>query len=198
MKRTNSILLPLLLSVALLLTGCGAGNTTKGNPSSTPSGSPTAANSATTSTTTPGDCPTENTRSFAKTRFVADVGLAAGTFRRYILKPYQAGKFQSGADGRLTAMLKAGVVAAIDAKLINNAIENAKANPTLCKVLVGPLTQVAQTLPGIKDKILKGDFASVLSIESLLATVLGTAKQHGLSITPNGDLNSATQAQNAS
>lgn len=198
MKRTSSILLPMILSVALLLTGCGGGNTTKSNSSATPSGSPTATNSATTSTTTPGDCPTENTRSFAKTRFVADIGLAAGTFRRYILKPYQAGKFQSGADGRVTAMLKAGVVAAIDAKLIKNAIENAKANPTLCKVLVGPLTQVSEALPGIKDKILKGDFASILSIEALLGTILGTAKQHGLSISPNGDLKSATRAQNAS
>ena len=184
--------------MALLLTGCGAGNTTKSNTSTTPSGSPTAANSATTSTTTPGDCPTENTRSFAKTRFVADIGLVAGTFHRYIVQPNQAGKFKSDADGRLTAMLKAGIVAAIDAKLVTNAIENAKANPTLCKALVGPLTQLADTLPGLKDKILKGDLASVMSIQTILETIMGTAKKHGLNITPNDDLNSATQAQNAS
>ena len=55
-----------------------------------------AANSAAaaTATATPGACPTKNTESFAKTKFVADVALAGGAFKRYIYTPAKAGKFK--------------------------------------------------------------------------------------------------------
>src|SRR6185437_12863956 len=42
----------------------------------------------------PGACPTSNTKSFAKTRFVADIALAGGAFKRYIYSPAKAGKFK--------------------------------------------------------------------------------------------------------
>jgi hypothetical protein len=42
-------------------------------------------------------CPTSNTKSFAKTKFVLHAGLAFGAFHRYLYKPYQAGTFNKGA-----------------------------------------------------------------------------------------------------
>ncbi|HET6193518.1 MAG TPA: hypothetical protein VFE59_41675, partial [Trebonia sp.] len=43
---------------------------------------------------TPAACPTKNTESFAKTKFVADVAIAGGAFKRYIYTPAKDGKFK--------------------------------------------------------------------------------------------------------
>lgn len=48
---------------------------------------------------------------FARTKFVLHAGLAYGAFHRYILKPYRAGAFRKGADGRTKALVKAGAAA---------------------------------------------------------------------------------------
>ncbi len=48
---------------------------------------------------------------FAKTKFLLHSGLAFGSFHRYILKPYRAGKFQKGTPGRTKALVKAGAAA---------------------------------------------------------------------------------------
>ena len=45
-------------------------------------------------TSTPAACPTKNTESFAKTKFVADVAIAGGAFKRYIYTPAKDGKFK--------------------------------------------------------------------------------------------------------
>jgi hypothetical protein len=45
---------------------------------------------------------------FAKTKFLVHVGLAFGSFHRYIYKPFRAGAFKSGAPGRIKALAKAG------------------------------------------------------------------------------------------
>jgi len=84
---------------ALVLVGCGkstatsAGSSSAGVTSSVPAAG--AAGGAGTSgsgpTTSAGGCPTSNTKSFAKSKFVLHVGLAAGTFHRYLYKPFKAG-----------------------------------------------------------------------------------------------------------
>ncbi|MBO0691872.1 MAG: hypothetical protein J2P58_03150, partial [Acidimicrobiaceae bacterium] len=43
----------------------------------------------------PGTCPTHNTTSFAKTKFVLHSALAFGAFHRYIYKPFRSGSFSS-------------------------------------------------------------------------------------------------------
>jgi hypothetical protein len=48
---------------------------------------------------------------FAKTKFVLHSGLAFGAFHRYILRPYQAAKFQKGTPGRTKALVEAGAAA---------------------------------------------------------------------------------------
>jgi hypothetical protein len=64
-------------------------------------------------TSTPAACPTKNTESFAKTKFVADVAIAGGAFKRYIYTPAKDGKFKKGANGRVLAFIKAAAAGAL-------------------------------------------------------------------------------------
>ena len=66
-------------------------------------------------------------------RLLADLALAYGAFHRYLYRPYQAGMFRKGADGRVKAIIKAGLATAAIIKLLSNAEKNAAADPTLCK-----------------------------------------------------------------
>src|ERR1700758_4929048 len=73
---------------------------------STNAASATGAAASVAATSTPGACPTKNTESFAKTKFVADVAIAGGAFKRYIYTPAKDGKFKKGANGRVLAFVK--------------------------------------------------------------------------------------------
>jgi hypothetical protein len=96
--------LSIILVIALLAftAACSSSSSTTVN-----SASATGNNVA--ASVTPGTCPTENTKSFAKTRFVADVALAGGAFKRYIYSPAKAGQFKKGANGKVLALVKAAV-----------------------------------------------------------------------------------------
>ncbi|MDP9436506.1 MAG: hypothetical protein M3P93_15465 [Actinomycetota bacterium] len=154
MRRT---LTALLLSV-LLLAGCG-GSTDSTGDTGTGTGTGTGtAPTARAASASPAACPTENTRAFAKTRFVADIGGAAFLVRRYIYRPYQAGQFQQGAQGRTLALVKAAAAAAASAKLLSNAAENARANPTLCRTVAQPLENLTGTLNGLVGSLRNGSF----------------------------------------
>jgi len=174
-------LLPALaLVLALVLGGCGGGGSTESGASSPAStaASPTGGASATA-------CPTENTRSFAKTRFVADLGGALFLLNRYIVNPYQKGSFTKGADGRTAALIKAGLAAAATAKLVSNARENAKANPTLCKTIAAPLDQLAASLNGVVDGLKSGslDAGAIGGLSGLLGSLKQKAAEAGVPVT---------------
>ena len=124
-------------------------------------------------------------------RFVADVGLAAGTFHRWIYKPYQEGAFQQGAQGRRTAIAKAVAVAALDVKLISNAYENVKADPQLCQAIGGPLGRLKDQTTTMKDQITKGDLSSIAATEALVSAVLGSSQKAGLPIEETTDQSKA-------
>ena len=136
-----------------------------------------------TGTDTASGCPTSNTRAFAKTRLVADLGIVAGTFHRYLYKPWQAGSFNKGANGRTLAIVKAAGAAALDAKLLLNATENIKANPTLCKVLVQPMTQLEGKLAGFKSQALAGNLGFIGDAQQAVTTIEQQARTAGLPIT---------------
>ncbi len=178
-----------VIVATLALSACGgstpsAGATVAGTASSTASAGSTAS----------GPCPTSNTRDFAKTRFVADVGLAAGTFHHWIYLPYKAGSFDKGAKGRLTALVKAGAVALVDAKLIDNAYKNAEASPALCTALVAPLGRLDARLSSLKGQLLTGNVSGLGGVDGLVKQVESAAAGKGLSITENADLGAAQSA----
>lgn len=155
------------------LTACGSSSGTTATSSDTTSAVSTAA---------PTDCPTTNDRAFAKTRFVADVGLIVGTFHHWIWKPYKAGTFQKGAKGRTFALIKAGATALLIAKLTDNAVKNAKASPLLCKSIGGPLSAAATKMHALKDQLKSGNFGELATINSMFATVTSVMAAAGLHV----------------
>lgn len=216
--RTNRAMIAIptaLLSVSLLA-GCGdkasktasdatssAGNAassaTSGasnGASSATDGASSGASSATNSSDTSNSstsCPTTNSKSFAKTRFVTDLGLTAGTFHRYIYKPYQAGEFAKGQvmHHKMDAV-QAGAAAALDVKLLKNATENAKANPTLCNHVAQPLSDAMGKLKGINtSSLMSGNIGAIAGAESAIQSALSGSKSTTGNIAENSNLSQA-------
>jgi hypothetical protein len=170
-----------ILVIALLAftAACSSSSSTVNNSSAT--GSNVAASA------TPGSCPTENTKSFAKTRFVADVALAGGAFKRYIYSPAKAGKFQKGAHGKVLALVKAAAAGAFTINRLNAAKNAAEANPTLCKLLVAPMAKFSAAVSGLVGKAKSGsiDPSDVTSGNDFLNDLHGAASQGGAAFTDN-------------
>lgn len=124
-------------------------------------------------------CPTDNTRAFPKVRFVADLGLAFGSFKHWIYTPYKEGKFEKGADGRTLALVKAGGAALLTAHLLKNASENVKADPTLCGLVGKPVAQLADATSNLKSKIVHGDFGSLTSIFASVTSLSALMNKSG-------------------
>lgn len=113
--------------------------------------------------------------------------MAIGTFHRYLWKPYQAGSFKKGANGRIKALLKGGATAALDVKLLHNAQKNIKANPTLCKKLYVPMSQAIAKLDSIKSNVIHGDLSGLGAANGLLGGVLSKGNSNGAGITQSTD-----------
>ena len=137
-------------------------------------------------------CPSSNTIAFAKTKFVLHAGLAFGAFHRYLYKPFQAGTFKKGADGRVGAFIKGGLAALFIKREVRLASEDVKANPTLCKAIAAPLSKLGNTVQAAFDKLKGGDASGVTDANSLISTVEDASKQDSVDITENdsGDLTS--------
>ncbi|MEU6314257.1 hypothetical protein [Streptomyces sp. NPDC047014] len=104
---------------------------------------------------TPSPSTSAEKQKFAKTRFVANAGLAAGATYQWIVKPYRDGKFKKGAKGRTFALVKAGLAGAFAYNRLKAATENAKGDPLLSKAMV-PLTAGIESLKGLATKLRKG------------------------------------------
>ena len=176
MLRTMAV----ALSIALFafVAGC----------SSSPSTSP-AANGTSTSTATAGTyaapCPTKATKHFAKTRFVLDVGLAAGAFRKWIYNPWKAGTFHKGANGRVAAMVKAGVAGVFVVSRLHAAKTLAQSDPLLCKVMIAPINKFTASVQGLVGKSKAGtlDPADVASSSSSLDQLKSASSGAGAPVT---------------
>ena len=136
---------------------------------------------------TPGTCPTANTKSFAKTKFVADVALAGGAFKRYIYSPAKAGKFKKGASGKVLALVKAAAAGAFTVNRLDAAKNAAQANPTLCKLLAAPIAKFSAAVSGLIGKAKSGsiDPSDVNSGNGFLDDLHSAASQGGAAFTDN-------------
>ncbi|MFJ3764891.1 hypothetical protein ACIPQJ_12565 [Streptomyces sp. NPDC090082] len=158
----------LLLSCALLLTTAACNDDDKTSASS--SATPTASASF-------------EQQKLAKTRFVANAGLAAGATYQWIVKPYRAGKFKKGADGRTFALVKAGLAGAFTYNRLKAAVNNAKGDPLLSKA-VAPLTAGIDSLKDLGTKLRKGEVgdADVGAFESVINSVKEAGKSAGAEV----------------
>jgi hypothetical protein len=195
-RRLSALVLVVVMAVA----GCGSSKTAStavpsaaGASASAAAGavagaSPlasTGSSMAPTAAAAAASCPSSNSRSFAKTRFVADLGGAAFLIRRYIYQPYTRGSFIKGHPGRTLALVKAAATAGTVVHLLKNASLNAKANPTLCKTIAAPLAGLTSTVSGLAGS-LRGGAASPGVIGGLggaVSGLLGKAKAAGVPVT---------------
>ena len=138
-------------------------------------------------TSTPAACPTKNTESFAKTKFVADVAIAGGAFKRYIYTPAKEGKFKKGANGRVLAFVKAAAAGALTVNRLEAAKTAAQANPTLCKLLAEPIAKFSAAVSGLISKAKGGsiDPSDVENAGGYLSDLHGAASQGGAAFTDN-------------
>jgi hypothetical protein len=169
------LVLPVLLLTLVAASACGGGDehsdsgahVARGAAATAPAASPSAAN-----------CPTETTKKFAKTRFVADAGLAFGAFHRYIWKPYKAGGFKQGANGRKKAFAKAAAAGLFAANRLNAARKLIGADPKLCKALKVPAEKVSAMFGSLADKFKSGnlDPSEIGSVGSAIDGLKSDAK----------------------
>jgi hypothetical protein len=172
MKRSVALIASLALLV-FLAAGC------KSSATSAASSSPSAATTAVATS-----CPSKAT-GFAKTKFIAHAGLGFGAFHRYIYKPYRAGTFRSGAHGRLTAFIKAGLAALFIKREIRLAGLAAQKSPALCKLILAPLRTVSETVQDAVTKLKGGDTSGITSVQGAISQVKSSAVSQGTTITEN-------------
>ena len=157
---------------SLALAGCGSSSRA----------STTNDTSARSNSTTSASCPADNTKSFAKTKFVLHTGLAFGAFHRYLYKPFKAGTFKNGAVGRLRSFIEGGLAALFVKREIRIASEDVKANPTLCKLLAKPLAKFGDLMGGLVNNLKAGDITSIGAAEETLNTITSLAGGKGINI----------------
>ncbi|MFD7259777.1 hypothetical protein [Streptomyces sp. NPDC059874] len=133
---------------------------------------------------TPSPSTSAERQKFAKTRFVANAGLAAGATYQWIIKPYREGKFKKGAKGRTFALIKAGLAGAFAYNRLKAAADNAKGDPLLSKAMV-PLTAGIDSLKGLGTKLRKGEAgdADIDSFKNVIDGVKGAGKSAGAEVT---------------
>lgn len=128
--------------------------------------------------TTPSGTSAAERQKFAKTRFVANAGLAAGATYQWIVKPFRAGRFTAGADGRRFALVKAGLAGAFTYNRLKAAVRNAQGDPLLAKA-VAPLTTGIDALKDLPAKLRKGE--STDSVVNSFEGIIGSVKDAGSS-----------------
>ncbi|MBW5249800.1 hypothetical protein JGS39_12450 [Streptomyces sp. P01-B04] len=164
------LLVALLLSCSVLVSTAACGSDDGNSSSASSSASPTGTSSA-------------EAQKFAKTRFVANAGLAAGATYQWIVKPYRAGKFKKGADGRTFALVKAGLAGGFAYNRLKAASENAKGDPLLSKA-VAPLTAGIASLKGMATKLRKGEMGDgdIGAFESVINNIKDAGKSAGAEV----------------
>ncbi|MGG2463308.1 hypothetical protein ACO0M4_26460 [Streptomyces sp. RGM 3693] len=168
--RRTVVALPLACTLTLGAVACGGSKKNEGNAGAA-SGSPSPSSSV-------------EKEKFAKTRFVANAGLAAGATYQWIIKPYRAGAFKQGANHRKTALVKAGLAGVFTYNRLKAAVRNAQGDPTLSKALA-PLNSGIDSLKNLGTKLRKGEAgtADVDQFQNVINNVKDVGKKNGAEVT---------------
>ncbi|GAA3396156.1 hypothetical protein [Streptomyces roseoviridis] len=170
--RARRAAVALFLSGALLATTAACGGDTSQSMTTDTRATPAATASA-----------TFEQQRLAKTRFVANAGLAAGATYQWIVKPYRAGKFKKGADGRTVALVKAGLAGAFTYNRLKAAVNNAKGDALLSKA-VAPLSAGIDSLKDLGTKLRKGEATEgdIGAFENVINGVKDAGKSAGAEV----------------
>lgn len=136
--------------------------------------------------TTSGASPTTSAErvKLAKTKFVANAGLAAGAAYQWLYKPFKAGTFKSGAKGRTAALIKGGLAGAFTYNRLKAALNDAKGDPTLSKA-TDALASGVESIKSLPSKIRGGNAtdADFNQVQSVIDGVKSAGAANGASIT---------------
>ncbi|MGW1804182.1 hypothetical protein [Streptomyces sp. NPDC002078] len=168
---TRRLAVALTLCCALLAgsTACGSGEQTSTKDTAAHQAAPAATPSPTTSA---------ERQKFAKARFVANAGLAAGATYQWIVKPWKAGKFKKGAHGRKMTLVKAGLAGAFTYNRLKAAVRNAQGDPLLSKALA-PLGAAIEGLKNLPAKLRSGDGNAANSFNDVINKVKDAGSSAG-------------------
>nr|WP_202418481.1 hypothetical protein [Streptomyces sp. YIM 132580] len=171
----------LLLACAVLVSATACGDSGDSG-SATGTGVRTGASASASAPAASPSASTEKQR-LAKTRFVANAGLAAGATYQWIVKPYRAGTFKKGAEGRRFALVKAGLAGGFAYNRLKAAAENAKGDPLLSKA-VAPLTAGIESLKGMATKLRDGKAGEgdIGAFESVIDSIKNAGKDAGAEV----------------
>ena len=193
MSRRTPPIVAVVLALSILLTACGgktgtAPGTTSSSSGTQPqpaasvqpstgaaAGAPSGAAAAGT------QCPSSNTKNFAKTRFVLHTGEGFGAFHRYLYAPYRAGVFTKPGS-RIKAFVKAGAAALFIKRQVRLASEDVKANPTLCKLVAAPLAKVGNEISGAVTKLKGGDPSGIQDANTSITSIESAAASKGAAV----------------
>ncbi|MEV7847457.1 hypothetical protein AB0O50_26100 [Streptomyces cyaneofuscatus] len=174
-------LVAFLLACAVLVSATACGDSGDSGSATGTGTSSSASASASASAASP-SASAEKQR-LAKTRFVANAGLAAGATYQWIVKPYRAGTFRKGAEGRTFALVKAGLAGGFAYNRLKAAAENAKGDPLLSKA-VAPLTAGIESLQGMATKLRNGEAGEgdIGAFESVIDSIKNAGKDAGAEV----------------
>jgi hypothetical protein len=181
--------LAIILAIALLAFTAACSSKT----SSTNAAAAAGTGAGVVATSTPNACPTTETKKFAKTLFVADAALAGGAFKRWIYDPAKAGKFKKGAQGKTVALIKAAAAGAFVINRLNAAKTNVQSDPTLCKLLIEPISKFSSAVSSLVGQAKGGtgtiEPSDVDSGNTLLSDLHNAASKGGNAFTDNTNTN---------
>jgi hypothetical protein len=118
----------------------------------------------------------------AKTKFALHAGLALGAFHRYILKPYHAGAFKTGAPGRKKALLKAGASGLFAYHELKVADRDARCDGPVLRKLASPLASALSALASLRTALTAGNIGGIAGAAALLDKVSSRASQNGVPV----------------
>ncbi|OIJ86211.1 hypothetical protein [Streptomyces colonosanans] len=118
---------------------------------------------------------------FARARFAANAGLAAGAADRWIVKPWKEGGFKEGVRGRKAALAQAGRAGTFAYNRLRAVQRNARGDPRLAKALA-PLTTGLDGLKNLPSRLRNGDESAMRSINDIIAKVKGAGSSAGARI----------------
>jgi hypothetical protein len=184
-RRLLAVLVTSILITSVLVAYQGKSSAAPLSHSSAVTATVAAASNPSSNGVEPGTCPTHNTESFAKTKFVLHSGLAFGAFHRWIYKPFRSGGFSSSNHKRVLAFVKAAAAGAFVVHEVRQAAQAAQANPTLCKAIAAPLRSFYDSVKDIASRIKHGDTSGITEAQQSLSSASTVSSSHGIPIKEN-------------
>ena len=118
--------------------------------------------------------------SHPKVKFVLHAGLAFGAFHHFIYKPARAGDFAHPFSHKLT-IIKAGLAAVFVVHEVRLALQDARADPLLSK-LVAPITALEARVASLRSDVSSGNLAPIGQADSQISSVESQASSAGAAV----------------